>query len=194
MHAGEGDTTEDACVQSRHSGAGQKHKLNFSKCKCTCWHSGEKLAAGAFGSLPNQWLRRQATGRQEVLWRVSITQPMSSFRFIRRQAPSSTPFNSVSSIFFNLTDVLSNVVTLTDLCFFTSAQCCQSHRLVGKAVCPLSLPAENWTCFIEANPHVHCAHFVVHVQLDHCSISSVSKVRILLIQRNKFPGWDNFLH
>ena len=86
MHAGEGDTTEDACVQSRHSGAGQKHKLNFSKCKCTCWHSGEKLAAGAFGSLPNQWLRRQATGRQEVLWRVSITQPMSSFRFIRRQA------------------------------------------------------------------------------------------------------------
>ena len=34
----------------------------------------------------------------------------------------------------------------------------------------LSLPAENWPCFVEADPRVHS---VVHVQLDHRSVSNI---------------------
>ena len=55
----------------------------------------------------------------------------------------------------------------------------------------LSLPTENWTCFIEANPHVHCVHTIIYVQLDHCSISNVSDVRILFIQHNNVSSSDD---
>ena len=54
----------------------------------------------------------------------------------------------------------------------------------------LSLPAENWTCFIKTNPHVHCVHSVVHVQLHHCSVSNVSNVRILFIHHDNVSGLD----
>ena len=58
----------------------------------------------------------------------------------------------------------------------------------------LSLPAENGTCFIEANPHVHCVHTIVHVHLDHSSVSSVSNVRILFVQHNNVSSSDDLLH
>ena len=58
----------------------------------------------------------------------------------------------------------------------------------------LSLPAENWNCFIKASPHVHFVHSVVHVQLDHCSISSISDVRILFVQHHKVSSSADFLH
>ena len=58
----------------------------------------------------------------------------------------------------------------------------------------LSLPAENWICFIEANPHVHCVHTAVHVQLCHRSVSNISNVRILFIQHHNVSGSDNLLH
>ena len=41
---------------------------------------------------------------------------------------------------------------------------------------------------VEGNALVLCAHSV-HVQLDHCSISSISNERILFVHRT-----DNFLH
>ena len=52
----------------------------------------------------------------------------------------------------------------------------------------LFLLAENWNCFIETNPHVHC------VQFDYCFISSTSNVRILLIQHHNVSSSDDFLH
>ena len=58
----------------------------------------------------------------------------------------------------------------------------------------LSLPAENWTCFIEADPHVHRVHTIVHVQLDHCSVSSVSNVRIPFVQHKNVSSSDDLLH
>ena len=58
----------------------------------------------------------------------------------------------------------------------------------------LSLPAENRTCFIETNPHVHCVHTIIYVQLDHCSVTSISDVRILFIQHNNVSSSDDFLH
>ena len=58
----------------------------------------------------------------------------------------------------------------------------------------LSLPAENRTRFIKASIRVHCVHTIVHVQLDHRPISSVSNVRILFIQHNSVPSLDDFLH
>ena len=58
----------------------------------------------------------------------------------------------------------------------------------------LSLPAETWTCFIEAIPHVFCVHTVVHVQLDHCSVSNISNVRIPFTQHDSVSGSDNLLH
>ena len=58
----------------------------------------------------------------------------------------------------------------------------------------LSLPAEMWTPLIEAHPHVHCEHYVVHVHLDHRSISNIANVRILFIQHNNASSSDNFLH
>ena len=58
----------------------------------------------------------------------------------------------------------------------------------------LSLPAENRTCFIKANPHVHRVHTVAHVQLDPCSISNISDVRIIFIQHHSVSGSDDLLH
>ena len=58
----------------------------------------------------------------------------------------------------------------------------------------LSLPMENWTCFIEAHPHVLCAHSAVHVQCDHRSISSTSNVRVPLIQHHDVSNSDKFLY
>ena len=58
----------------------------------------------------------------------------------------------------------------------------------------MSLPAENWTCFIKANPHVHCVHTIVHIQLDHCSVTSVSDVWILFIQHNDVSSSDDLWH
>ena len=58
----------------------------------------------------------------------------------------------------------------------------------------LSLPAENWTCVIEASPHVHCVRSAVHVQLDHRSISRIPNVRIVSIQHDNVSGSDNVLH
>ena len=55
----------------------------------------------------------------------------------------------------------------------------------------LSLPAENWTCFTEANPHVHCVHTVVHVQLDHCSVSKCFECADYF---DNVSGSDNLLH
>ena len=55
-----------------------------------------------------------------------------------------------------------------------------------------SLPSENWTCFIEANPHVHCAHSAVHVQLDHRSISNISNMRIVFTNTT-ISSSDDFL-
>ena len=104
--------------------------------------------------------------------------------FVRRSDFSF--FNSIQVCFFNL-------FKLTDFCFATSAQCHWSYRLCRKRLDHLlSLPAENWTCFIEANPHVHCVHTIVHVQLDHCSVSSISNVRILFIQHHDGSSSDNF--
>ena len=57
-----------------------------------------------------------------------------------------------------------------------------------------SLPAENCTCFIDTNPHVHCVHSVVHVQFDHRYIASISNVRICCIQHHGVSKLDNFLH
>ena len=55
----------------------------------------------------------------------------------------------------------------------------------------LPVPAENKTSFIETHPHVHGVHSVVHVQLDHRSISSISNVRILFIPHHNVSGSDN---
>ena len=99
----------------------------------------------------------------------SISPPSSSDISSR---PSSTPFNSVSSprSAFPFSAV-------SHLCTMLPAlQACRK-RLDHS----LSLPAENWTCFIEANPHVHCVHTIVHVQLDHCSVTSISDVRFALL-------------
>ena len=42
----------------------------------------------------------------------------------------------------------------------------------------LSLPTENWTCFIEASPHLHCTSSVVHVHLDHrSSLSRIFRIQ-----------------
>ena len=79
-------------------------------------------------------------------------------------------------------------------CCFTSAQCCRPCRLVECGLtthCPC--PAENWTCFIETNPHVHCVHTIVHVQLDHCPISNVSNVRIPIIPHTDVSFSDDLL-
>ena len=74
-------------------------------------------------------------------------------------------------------------------CKFTSTQCCLTFQACRKRFDHLlSLPTENRTCFIEAHPHVHCAHSVVHVHLDHRSISNISNVRILFIQHNNVSG------
>ena len=67
--------------------------------------------------------------------------------------------------------------------FFNFSQFCSFNRLISDSPPlhtvagltsqsngfghSLSLPAENWTCFIKANPHVHCAHSVIHLQLHH---------------------------
>ena len=98
---------------------------------------------------------------------------------------SPIPFNS----FFPAAPILHN------------AAACQACR--KRLDHSLSLPAENWTCFIEANPHVHRVHTIVHVQLDHRPISSVSNVQIPSIQHNSIPqlgrlfciemrGWTTF--
>ena len=99
--------------------------------------------------------------------------------------PSSTPLNFVSSSPSNF--LFSAVSPLHNAAGFSS---------LSKAACPLNCPCQlkNWTCFIEANPHVHCVHTFVHVHLDHCSVSNVSNVRILFIQHDSVSGSDNFLH
>ena len=48
--------------------------------------------------------------------------------------------------------------------------------------------------FHQDESNVLCVHSVVHVQLDHCSISSISNVRILSIQHNNVSSSDDFLH
>ena len=86
-------------------------------------------------------------------------------------------FNSFQFCFFHL-------FKRTDVCFSTSTQVLQACRKrFGHSLLP---PAENWTCS-SMNAHVHCAHpFVLHVQLDHCSISSISNVRTMFPARTTF--------
>ena len=56
---------------------------------------------------------------------------------------------------------------------FLHSHCCTSSLVLQ--VClwhsshSLSLPAENWTRFIETHPHVHGVHSVVHVKLGDCA-------------------------
>ena len=97
---------------------------------------------------------------------------------------SSTPYN-----FCFFTPSCFSVMSLHLCTMLPALQACRK-RLDHS----LSLPAENWTCFIEANPHVHRAHTVAHVQLDHCSIPNVSDVRVLFIQHNSVSGSDDLLN
>ena len=104
----------------------------------------------------------------------SIVSPSSSDISSR---PSSTPFNYVFSCPSIFRFLLFHLCTM-----LPASQACR-RRLDHS----LSLPAENWTCFVEADPHVHCVHTVIHVQLDHWSVSNVSKERSLhfIFQRFK---------
>ena len=104
---------------------------------------------------------------------------------------------TVCSVLYPIQFCCYNLVTLTDLCFFTSTHCCEPYKLVESGLathCPCKL--KNWTCFMETNPHVLCAHSAVHVhvQLNDCSISSVSNVRILFIQNHDVSSSNDFLH
>ena len=98
---------------------------------------------------------------------------------------------STSSPFFNC----------IQFCLFISFHlflvCCFTSTLPASQACrkrldhSLSLPAENWTV---SSRQIHMSIVYTHVQLDHCSVSSVSNVRILSVQHNNISTWDDILH
>ena len=141
--------------------------------------------------------------RARVLQRV-----LPSLFFLRRFVPrtcSLTPVWRLTSclVLLQLCSILllpllpSDGFLILHLCTLLSVfQACRKR--VGH-----SLSAESWTCLIETHPHVRCVHFVVYVQLDHCSISCISNVRILFSQHHSAgtchtssctaPLWSSFL-
>ena len=98
-------------------------------------------------------------------------------------SPSASDIMLSLSLFHSVQFCCFFFITSTDFCFFSPL-----HNAAGLKACRkrfehlLSLPAEIWTCVIVNNPLVRCAHSVVHVQLDHRSISNSSNVRILFIR------------
>ena len=68
-------------------------------------------------------------------------------------------------------------------------QACRLHRCRS-----LSPPAENRTCFIEADSHVHRIETTVLVQLDRRATSSVSNLWVAFLQHNDVAGLRNFPH
>ena len=98
---------------------------------------------------------------------------------LTRQSGGANSPSSSSGILFTLLNSIQ--CCCTDLCFFTSTHCCWFYKLFGHS---LSLSAENGTCFIQTNPYVHGVHSVVYVHLHHFYISSMSNVRVLVIQHH----------
>ena len=84
-----------------------------------------------------------------------------------------------SSSILSLHTILILSFPLLQVCTMLPALQARRKRL-GHSV---SLPAENRTRLIKANPHVHRVHTFVHVQLDHRPISCVSNVWILPAQQ-----------
>ena len=117
--------------------------------------------------------------------------------FLLRQSVSGscshTPVNPCQFFF----TVKSTSFCITNFCLLPFHLCTMLPALQARRRLfdhSLSLSTDNWTCFTEAKPHVHCAHSVVRVQLDHRSISSISNVRTLFIQHHVVSSSDNFLH
>ena len=108
-------------------------------------------------------------------------------------AVSSVSFFISHSVFSFFNSIQFNFFQFTVFCFLhlhtmhPALQACRKR--FGHL---LSLPAENWTCLIEADPHVHCVHSMVHVHLDHRSISNISKCGFFSSSTTIFPAGTTF--